>query len=107
MSETRHFIARSADGDPSLVTRHVAGETLIVPVSGNMADLESIFVLNDVGSHIWARLLRGPATVDELARAVVAAFDVSADAATADVAAFLDDLSSRRLVRVVEESGRP
>lgn len=105
MSEQAYFVARSAGGDLSFVTREVGGETLIVPVSGSVADLESIFVLNEVGSHIW-HLLGSPVTVDDLVRAVIAKFDVKADAARADVLAFLDDLSSRRLVDAVEGEGR-
>lgn len=105
MNEQAHFLARSAAGDLSFVTRQVAGETLIVPVSGSVADLESIFVLNEVGSHIW-HALGSPATVDDLVRAVVAKFDVTAESARADVLAFLEDLSSRRLVGAVEGESR-
>ncbi len=105
-AEPKYFQARAADGDPSFVTRKVAGETLVVPVSGNVADLESIFVLNEVGSHLWDLLLRGPARIDDLVRAVVAEFDVATDVAAADVTAFLDDLASRRLVRAVEGPAR-
>ena len=105
MSEQAHFLARSAAGDLSFVTRQVGGETLIVPVSGSVADLESIFVLNEVGSHIW-HVLGSPVTVDDLVRAVVAKFDVTAESARADVLAFLEDLSSRRLVGAVEGGSR-
>lgn len=105
VTEPRYFLARSAAADLSFVTRQVAGETLIVPVSGSVADLESIFVLNEVGSHIW-HVLSSPVTVDDLVRAVVATFDVTADAARADVQGFLEDLSSRRLVDAVEGEGR-
>ena len=106
MTDPRYFLARSADGDLSFVTRQVAGETLIVPVSGSVADLESIFVLNEVGSCLWNLLLRSPVSVDDLVQAVVAEFDVKADVAAADVTAFLDDLSSRHLVRAVEGPSR-
>ena len=102
MTAPRYFLARSADEDLSFVTRQIAGETLIVPVSGSVTDLESIFVLNEVGSLVWNLLQRSPVSVDDLVRAVVAEFDVKADVAAVDVAAFLDDLSSRRLVRAVE-----
>lgn len=105
VTEHRYFLARTAGGDLSFVTRQVAGETLIVPVSGNIADLESIFVLNEVGSHIW-HLLGSPVTVDDLVRAVVSTFDVKADVARADVLTFLDDLASRRLVDAIEGQGR-
>ncbi len=35
------------------VTRQIAGETIIVPIRGQVGDLESIYLLNGVGTRIW------------------------------------------------------
>ena len=59
------LVVQRADERRSFVTREIAGETLIVPVTGQAMDLESIFVLNPVGSRIWD-LLRSPTTVDRI-----------------------------------------
>ena len=40
----------------SVVTREIVGETLLVPISGDLADMENIFALNGTGAFIWARL---------------------------------------------------
>ncbi len=37
----------------SVVSRVVAGETLIVPISKGVGDLASIYSLNQVGTTIW------------------------------------------------------
>jgi len=59
------FVQR-ADDRRSFVTREIGGETLIVPVTGHVMELESIYVLNPVGSRIW-ELLRSPTTTDQIA----------------------------------------
>ena len=84
----------------SYVTRHVAGETLVVPVTGRMADLESIFVLNPVGARIWA-LLQEPATVAYIADVLVREYQVTPDVARSDADAFVSQLAARGLVQAV------
>ena len=82
----------------SLVTRQIAGETLIVPVAGHVMDLESIYVLNPVGSRIW-ELLRSPTTPDRIAEVIASEFAVSPSDAVGDVAEFLDSLKTRGLIQ--------
>jgi len=49
----------------NVVSRVIAGETLIVPVRRGVADLASLFSFNQVGSTIW-EAIEQPRTVDEL-----------------------------------------
>jgi hypothetical protein len=95
-------VVQHADEKRSFVTRQIAGETLIVPVTGQVMDLESLYVLNEVGSRIW-ELLRAPTTVDRIADVVAREFDVTAERAAADVAEFIDSLGARGLVRQLTE----
>ena len=59
--------------------------------------LGEVSQLNAVGSHVWAQI-DGTRTESELARAVAARFQVTADVAARDVAAFLDELAAAGLV---------
>ncbi len=97
-------VVRHASERRSFVTRHIGGETLIVPVTGHVMDLESIYVLNPVGSRIWD-LLEAPTTADRIAEQVAAEFAVSSDRASADVREFLAALDSRGLIQAAD--GRP
>ena len=97
MPDTAGLIVQRSDDRRSFVTRDIGGETLIVPVTGHVMDLESIYVLNPVASRIWA-LLGSPTTTDRIADAVAAEFEVSEREAAADVAEFLDVLRSRGLI---------
>ncbi|HMF93764.1 MAG TPA: PqqD family protein [Vicinamibacterales bacterium] len=91
------FIVQHADERRSYVTRQIAGETLIVPVTGHVMDLEAIYVLNPVASRIW-ELLRSPTTSERIAAAIASEFDVSVQTATDDVLEFVESLRSRGLV---------
>jgi coenzyme PQQ synthesis protein D (PqqD) len=82
----------------SCVTRVIAGETLIVPIAGGVADLEAIYTLNDVGSRIWS-LLEQPMTLRRIADRIQAEFEVSSDVAARDVAEFVETLRGAGLVR--------
>jgi Coenzyme PQQ synthesis protein D (PqqD) len=92
------LVVQRSDERRSFVTREIGGETLIVPVAGDVVDLESIYVLNPVGSRIWA-LLRSPTTADEIAGIVAGEFEVSPEDAAADIAEFLGSLSTRGLIQ--------
>jgi hypothetical protein len=95
-------VVQHSDDRRSFVTRQIAGETLIVPVTGQVMDLESIYVLNPVGSRIW-ELLRSPTTADRIAEIVASEFSVSPQRATDDVVEFLDSLGARGLIQQLTE----
>ena len=98
------LVVQHADDRRSFVTRQIAGETLVVPVTRHVMDLESIYVLNPVGSRIW-ELLRSPTTPDRIAEIVAGEFAVSPQAAADDVVEFLDSLDARGLIHRITESG--
>jgi hypothetical protein len=97
-------VVQHSDERRSFVTREIGGETLIVPVTGHVMDLESIYVLNPVASRIWG-LLRSPTTPEQLADVIADEFDVSPLEASRDVAEFLDSLSTRGLIQELPEGG--
>jgi hypothetical protein len=84
--------------DQSAVTRRIAGETVIVPVRDNVADLDSIYTLNETGTFVWD-LLDGRRTVGQLVDAVVAEFQVTREVAAADVERLIASLRDEGLLR--------
>jgi hypothetical protein len=84
--------------EEDLVTRDVAGETIIVPIKGRVGDLDSIFTLNKLGSFIWNQLEVGP-TIRQLVDSVAREYDVEASEAKRDVAEFLDSLEAAGLIK--------
>ncbi len=98
-----NFSAKRFNKNPNLVTRSIAGETLIVPVSGRVGDLNSIFTLNDMGSAIW-ELVDGQKDVRQIVDAVYTGFDAPREEITGDVEEFLSSLSGEGLIQPVEQS---
>jgi hypothetical protein len=82
------------------VTRRIAGETIIVPVRDDVADLDSIYTLNETGSFVWD-LLDRQRTVAELVEAVIGEFEVAPEVAAADVARLIVSLRDEGLLRAV------
>jgi len=84
----------------SVVSRTVAGETLVVPVRGKVGDLASIYSFNGTGSLIW-QLLDSPRTLADLIAQVEHEYEVEPDQARTDVLQFLRDMHSVGLLEVL------
>ena len=93
---------RQASGDSGFVTRRIAGETIIVPVSSRVGDLDAIYTLNEVGSRVWT-LLEAPQSVQEIAAALCEEYDVPQEQLTRDLVELLDELQASGLVRTTGE----
>ncbi|HPE71531.1 MAG TPA: PqqD family protein [Candidatus Competibacter sp.] len=84
-----------------VVTREIAGEVLLVPIHGDVADMNYLFMLNPVSAHIWQRL-DGATPVSAIVESVCETFEVDPTQAEQDTSAFLDDLLSSNLLTRVE-----
>ena len=93
---------QQASGDSGFVTRRIAGETIIVPVSSRVGDLDAIYTLNEVGSRVWT-LLEAPQSVQEIAAALCEEYDVPQEQLTRDLVELLDELQANGLVRTTGE----
>jgi hypothetical protein len=87
-----------------LVTRDIAGETIIVPVRSNVAQIDSIYTLNEVGSLIWG-LIDGRTTTDQLVDAVCRSYEVAREEAAKDLGEFLNALREAGLIRLLVDGG--
>ncbi|MDW8218050.1 MAG: PqqD family protein [Acidobacteriota bacterium] len=80
------------------MVRRIAGETLVIPIRGQAADLDAIYVLNDTAAFLWAQLDHNDSPA-ALAAALCQAFDVSLAQSIRDVTDFLSDLGKAGLIR--------
>jgi Coenzyme PQQ synthesis protein D (PqqD) len=84
----------------SVVSRVIAGETLIVPVRGGVGDLASIYSLNEVASSIWSAIAQ-PCSQDEIVERIGQEFSGERQQVEGDVNAFLAEMQSAGLVEAV------
>ena len=98
MTNVMHAVYKHQD---RVVTREIAGETLLVPIHSDVADMSHLFVLNPVSAHIWQRL-DGAAPLSAIVESVCETFDVDPAQAEQDASAFLDELLAANLLTRVE-----
>jgi methyltransferase-like protein len=75
----------------SIVTKKTGNEYVLVPVTNNIADMDSVFTLNETGAFIW-ELIDGKKSVEDLIEAVIKEYDVDSISATTDVFSFINNL---------------
>ncbi len=81
------------------VIRRIADETLLIPIRGQAADLDAIYVLNDTAAFLWSQL-ETTGDVAALGAALCEAFEVSPEQAAQDVAEFLAALEESGIIEV-------
>jgi hypothetical protein len=79
------------------VTREIEGETIVVPVCNHVGDLDSIYVLDEVGTAIW-RLLYGDKSVGRIITSLCEEYDVGEQEAAGDAVEFLTVLEHAGLI---------
>lgn len=80
-----------------MITREIAGETILVPVGASAIQYNGLITLNEVGAFLWARL---PGAEDEaaLVDAVLEEYEVSREEASSDVADFIQQLRELKIL---------
>jgi len=81
----------------NIVTRQIAGETLLVPIYGDLANMERIFSLDPVAAFIWEQL-DGNKILKDIRDGVLDVFDVKKEQAEKDIFEFIDDLVKANLI---------
>jgi len=85
-----------------VVAREIAGEIIIVPLSGGIADLEDeLFTLNEMGVVIW-RKLQGRRSLNEVIEELKEEWQGDDGEIETDVLGFIEELTRRRILVVVE-----
>ena len=80
-----------------VILRTIGDTSLLVPVQGDLVDLRQIYALHGIGGCIWQHL-DGARTLDGVLAVVLDRYDVNAGAARADICAFIESLTSSKLV---------
>ena len=79
--------------DDSTVARRIEDEIILVPIRQSVADLQSIYTLNEIGAHIWEQI-DGQRTASDILALVVEQFEVTEEEAQKDLTEFIQQLSA-------------
>ena len=83
------------------VTRSIADATIVVPVRGQVGDLDSIYNLNETAAFIWEQI-DGSKNFTQIVEAVRGEFDVAPERAEKDASTFIAALETAGMIGSVE-----
>ena len=81
----------------SVVTRKTGNEYVLVPVTNNIADMNSVYTLNETGAFLW-EIIDGEKNIEDIIEAVIREYDVSEETATADVFEFIQEMGKYLII---------
>jgi hypothetical protein len=74
---------------PSVVTRKTGNEYVLVPIANNIADMNSVYTLNETGAFIW-ELLDGKRDLNSIISELTREYEIDELTAREDVLNFID-----------------
>ncbi len=81
----------------NFVSREVANELIIVPLSANVAHMNELFTLNETAKFIWENI-DNQSSIESLITLITDTFDINKETAARDIEIFLGNLE-RMLVK--------
>ena len=81
----------------SIVTRKTGNEYVLVPITNNIADMTSVYTLNETGAFIWERI-DGKRSIEEIITALTDEYDIDYKNAEADVFSFVENMSKHLII---------
>ncbi|HOT00683.1 MAG TPA: PqqD family protein [Acidobacteriota bacterium] len=81
----------------NVITRQLAELTVLVPIRGQLVDLQQLFTLNPVAEFIWRRL-DGRTPMESILQAALDTYQVERDQVAADAESFIRTLLQRELI---------
>lgn len=77
--------------NPDYIFRKIMDDAVLVPLHQDVADMDCIYTLNDVGASIWG-LLTQPASFSDLEEMVLAEYEADPEVLKADLVRFLEEM---------------
>ena len=93
MTNLKSIPARSI----SIVTRKTGNEYVLVPITNNIADMNSVYTLNETGAFIWEQI-DGKRNVEEIINELTNEYDIDKQNAESDVFTFIENMSKYLIV---------
>lgn len=82
----------------SIVTRKTGKEYVLVPVTNNIADMNSVYTLNETGTFLW-ELIDGKRSVNNLTDALAGEYEIDRQTALEDVLSFITEMKKYLIIQ--------
>ena len=93
MAGLKSILSQSA----AVVTRKTGNEYVLVPITNNIADMNSVYTLNETGAFIWEQI-DGKRSIEEIIAALTAEYDIDIKNAEEDVLSFVENMSKYLII---------
>jgi hypothetical protein len=103
MSRASGLFKKCFRKNPSVVSRPVGNEIVIVPTEGKGHDLEKIYTISGCGTRLW-NLLDGRSSLDTIKKEMLKEFDVPGDTLEKDIEKIIGKLIQSKLIGLVEKN---
>ena len=81
----------------SVVTTKTGNEYVLVPIANNIADMNSMYTLNETGAFIWEHI-NGKNSVENIINDLTQEFDIDYSTASIDVFSFINEMEKYLII---------
>lgn len=86
-----YFVSNIYQKDSNIVYRKITSEYILVPIRQQVADLNCIYILNEIGAMIWESI-DGKSNIEQILKGITAIYDVDEGTAKDDLVFFISQL---------------
>lgn len=86
--------------NPDFICRMILDEAILVPIRKDIADLNAIYTLNEVGAFVWQQLDQ-PQTLGEIQTNLLAEYDAEPNTILQDLQSYVADMLGIDALRLI------
>lgn len=84
-------LEQKIERNPDFIFRMILDEAILVPIRKNIADLNALYTLNDVGAFVWQQLDQ-PQTLGEIQTNLLTEYKAEPVTILQDLQAYIEDM---------------
>ncbi len=86
------------DKQENIISKKINNEYMLVPLTGNIANMKSIFTLNETAAFLWEKI-DGTKNINQLAEEVVEEYNVEFKEALNDINNFIIKINQLLIIK--------
>ncbi len=86
------------DKQKNIISKKINNEYLLVPLTGNIANMNSLFTLNETAAFLWEKI-DGEKNIRQLAQEIVKEYNVEMEEAYSDAEIFIRKINCLLIIK--------